>query len=156
MELDENGNPINPEGNEGWEEEVLTVQQLQEQLAAERAEKEKALSDSQKREKRFKTTKANENKTPWQTIDQESIKKMVDESVWTVRFYSENKEANQYQEDIEALVIKGIWREQAYKYVLAEKNPELLLDEQKKAQLRGNTALNWVPWKNKWTIIIKF
>ena len=36
---------------------------------------------------------------------------MVDESVWVGKFYSENKDANQYQSDIEALVNgKGIDR----------------------------------------------
>ena len=40
--------------------------------------------------------------------------RMVDESVWVVKFYSENKDANQYQSDIEALVAKGIDRSQAF------------------------------------------
>jgi hypothetical protein len=59
-----------------------------------------------------------------------------------VKFYSENKDANQYQADIEALVAKGIERDKAFRYVIAEKDPSLLLDDAKKAQLRGNTALN--------------
>jgi hypothetical protein len=67
---------------------------------------------------------------------------MVDESVGVVKFYSENKDANQYQADIEALVAKGIERDKAFKYVVAEKDPSLLLDEAKRNQLNGNTALN--------------
>lgn len=62
-----------------------------------------------------------------------------------VKFYSENKDANQYQADIEALVAKGIDRSQAFKFVLAEKDPALLLDDARRAQLNGNTALNGVP-----------
>jgi hypothetical protein len=62
-----------------------------------------------------------------------------------VKFYSENKDANQYQTDIEALVAKGIDRSQAFKFVLADKDPTLLLDDARRAQLNGNTALNGVP-----------
>jgi hypothetical protein len=62
-----------------------------------------------------------------------------------VKFYSENKDANQYQSDIEALVAKGIDRSQAFKFVLADKDPILLLDDARRAQLNGNTALNGVP-----------
>lgn len=62
-----------------------------------------------------------------------------------MKFYSENKDANQYQADIEALVAKGIDRSQAFKFVLAEKDPALLLDDARRAQLNGNTALNGVP-----------
>jgi hypothetical protein len=43
------------------------------------------------------------------------------------------------------LVAKGIERDKAFKYVIAEKDPSLLLDDAKKAQLNGNTALNGVP-----------
>lgn len=109
----------------------------------EKSEKEKALADADKRKGRFKKSKADENNTPW--LDQDAIKKMVDDSVWVVKFYSENKDASQYQEDIEALVAKGIDRNKAFRYVVAEKDPSLLLDDAKKAQLMGNTALNWVP-----------
>lgn len=104
---------------------------------------EQVESEKNKRKERFKSTKANENKsTP---VDQDSIKKMVDESVGVVKFYSENKDANQYQPDIEALVAKGIERDKAFKYVVSEKDPSLLLDDAKRAQLNGNTALNGVP-----------
>jgi predicted secreted acid phosphatase len=67
---------------------------------------------------------------------------MVEESVGVVKFYSENKDANQYQADIEELVAKGIDRSKAFRFVLAEKDPSLLLDDAKRAQLNGNTALN--------------
>lgn len=116
------------------------------QLEQERQAREDAEADAKKWKDRAKGNykKVNETKdTKW--IDQDSIKKMVDESVWVVKFYSENKDANQYQEDIESLVAKGIARDKAFKYVIAEKDPSLLLDDAKKAQLNGNTALNWVP-----------
>ncbi len=113
------------------------------QFEQERASREKAEADAQKREKRFKTTKANEWKT--QTVDQDSIKKMVDDGLWLVQFYSNNKNAAEFQWDIEELVAKGIDREKAYKFVLADKDPTALLDDAKKAQLQGNTDLNWVP-----------
>ena len=111
----------------------------------ERAAREQAEAEANKWKDRFKKTKANENNNPNKWLDQESIKKMVDESVWVVKFYSENKDANQYQEDIEALVAKGIDRSQAFKFVLADKDPTLLLDDARRAQLNGNTALNGVP-----------
>ena len=111
----------------------------------ERAAREQAEAEANKWNDRFKKTKANENNNPNKWLDQESIKKMVDESVWVVKFYSENKDANQYQEDIEALVAKGIDRSQAFKFVLADKDPTLLLDDARRAQLNGNTALNGVP-----------
>lgn len=113
----------------------------------ERAEKDKALADAKKWKDRAKSEykKVNETKdTKW--LDQESIQKMVNESVWVVKFYSENKDANQYQADIEALVAKGIERDKAFRYVVSEKDPSLLLDDAKKAQLNGNTALTGVPW----------
>lgn len=109
----------------------------------ERQAKEQEATEKQKRKERFKGAKANENKQP--PVDQDSIKRMVDESVGVVKFYSENKDANQYQSDIEALVAKGIERDKAFKYVVAEKDPSLLLDDAKRAQLNGNTALNGVP-----------
>lgn len=142
--VDENGNPIAPAGDNNWDgggEDTTDYKALVEQ---ERAAREQAEADAKKWKDRFKSTKANENK---QTtgIDQDSVKKMVEESVWLVKFYSENKDANQYQSDIEALVAKGIERDKAFKYVIAEKDPSLLLDDAKRAQLRGNTALNWVP-----------
>lgn len=111
----------------------------------ERAAREQAEAEANKWKDRFKKTKANENNNPNKWLDQESIKRMVDESVWVVKFYSENKDANQYQEDIEALVAKGIDRSQAFKFVLADKDPTLLLDDARRAQLNGNTALNGVP-----------
>jgi hypothetical protein len=43
------------------------------------------------------------------------------------------------------LVAKGVERERAFKLIIAEKDPTLLLDDAKKAQLNGNTALNGVP-----------
>lgn len=145
-ELDENGNPINPagadEGNDEGGEDTTDYKALVEQ---ERAAREQAEAEANKRKDRFKKTKANENNNPNRWLDQESIKKMVDESVWVVKFYSENKDANQYQADIEALVAKGIDRSQAFKFVLAEKDPVLLLDDARRAQLNGNTALNGVP-----------
>lgn len=144
-ELDENGNPINPdgadEGNEGGED-TTDYKALVEQ---ERAARQQAEADAKKRKDRFKWAKAVENSNPNKWLDQETIKKMVDESVWVVKFYSENKDANQYQADIEALVAKGIDRSQAFKFVLAEKDPTLLLDDARRAQLNGNTALNGVP-----------
>lgn len=145
MTLDENGNPIiEDENNDGWEE--LTTEQLQEQLAAEREAREKAEQDANKWKTRFKTTKANENNSKgW--LDEAGVKKMIDDSVSVVNFYSENKQAKEYQNDIESLVAKWIERERAYTLILAEKDPTLLLDEQKKAQLAWNTALNWVPWR---------
>lgn len=112
----------------------------------EKAEKEKALADSKKWEWRFKTTKAKENQAKW-WVSTEDVQKMVNDWVNLVRFYSDNKGAIEYQEDIETLVAKWIDRGQAFKYVLAEKDPTQLLDEAKKAQLSGNTALTWVPWK---------
>ena len=133
---------VTPEG-----EEVITKKDDTDYKAlyeTEKSEREKATADSDKWKDRFKSTKAKENKeTPW--LDQESVKRMVDESVWVVKFYSENKDANQYQEDIEGLVAKGIERDKAFKYVIAEKDPSLLLDDAKRAQLNGNTSLNWVP-----------
>jgi len=110
----------------------------------EKAERERASADANKWKDRFKKTKASESsQTKW--LDQDSVRRMVDESVWVVKFYSENKNANEYQEDIEALVAKGIERDKAFKYVIAEKDPTLLLDDAKKAQLNGNTALTGVP-----------
>ena len=106
---------------------------------------EKALADANKWKDRFKKTKAAENAQPKWWFDQDAVKRMVDESVGLVKFYSDNKDANQYQEDIEGLVAKWIERDKAFKYVIAEKDPSLLLDEAKKAQLMGNTALSWVP-----------
>jgi len=50
------------------------------------------LADADKRKTRFKTTKAEESKSK-PPVDQETIKKMVDESVGVVKFYSENKDA---------------------------------------------------------------
>lgn len=114
----------------------------------EKEAREQTEAEKQKRKERFKGAKASENKQP--PVDQDSIKKMVDESVWVVKFYSENKDANQYQQDIEALVAKGIERDKAFKYVIAEKDPSLLLDDAKKAQLNGNTALNGVPAQLNW------
>ena len=111
----------------------------------ERAAREQAEADANKWKDRFKKSKANENSNPNKWLDQESIRRMVDESVWVVKFYSENKDANQYQTDIEALVAKGIDRSQAFKFVLADKDPTLLLDDARRAQLNGNTALNGVP-----------
>lgn len=111
----------------------------------ERAAREQAEAEANKWKDRFKKTKASENNNPNKWLDQESIKRMVDESVWVVKFYSENKDANQYQSDIEALVAKGIDRSQAFKFVLADKDPTLLLDDARRAQLNGNTALNGVP-----------
>ena len=144
--MDENLNTPNPETpeNEGWEENQVSLDELQEQLALEKSAREKAEAESEKWKSRFKTTKAKEN--DWaQKFDQSSIQKMVNDSVSTVQFYSENKDANQYKEDIESLVAKWIEREKAFRYVIAEKDPSLLLDDAKKAQLMWNTALNWVP-----------
>jgi len=112
----------------------------------EKAEREEALESVKKWKERAKTNykKVNEKKSDsW--IDQDTVKRMVDESVGVVKFYSENKDANQYQSDIEELVAKGIERDKAFRYVIAEKDPSLLLDDAKKAQLNGNTALTWVP-----------
>lgn len=129
---------------QGTEWEDVDYKTLYEQ---EKAEKEKALADSKKWEWRFKTTKAKENQWKTQGVTTDDVKKMVDDWVNLVRFYSDNKGAIEYQEDIETLVAKWIDRNQAFKYVLAEKDPTQLLDEAKKAQLSGNTALTWVPWK---------
>lgn len=148
-ELDENGNPINPEGaDEGDDEGGEDTTDYKDLYQKEKEAREQTEAEKQKRKERFKGAKAAENKTP--QVDQDSIKKMVDESVWVVKFYSENKDANQYQQDIEALVAKGIERDKAFKYVIAEKDPSLLLDDAKKAQLNGNTALNGVPAQLNW------
>ena len=148
-ELDENGNPINPAGSDDGDyedgDDTTDYKALVEQ---ERAEKEQALADAKKRKERFKWAKASENKSTW--VDQETVKKMVDESVGVVKFYSENKDAGQYQSDIELLVAKGVERERAFKLIIAEKDPTLLLDDAKKAQLNGNTALNGVPAQINW------
>jgi hypothetical protein len=111
----------------------------------ERAAREQAEAKAEKYKGMFKSEKAKANDPKTQWIDQESVKKMVEESVGVVKFYSENKDANQYQADIEELVAKGIDRSKAFRFVLAEKDPSLLLDDAKRAQLNGNTALNWVP-----------
>lgn len=111
----------------------------------ERAAREQAEAEANKWKDRFKKAKANENNNLNKWLDQESVKKMVEESVGLVKFYSENKDANQYQADIEELVAKGIDRTKAFRFVLAEKDPILLLDDAKRAQLNGNTALNGVP-----------
>jgi len=149
-ELDENGNPITPEGeyegNEGGDD-TTDYKALVEQ---ERARAEQAEAEASKWKDRFKKTKANENANPNKWLDQETVKRMVDESVWVVKFYSENKDANQYQADIEALVAKRIERNKAFKYVIAEKEPSLMLDDAKRAQLNGNTALNGVPAQLNW------
>lgn len=111
----------------------------------ERAAREQAEAKAEKYKGMFKSEKAKANDPKTQQIDQESVKKMVEESVGVVKFYSENKDANQYQTDIESLVAKGIDRSQAFRFVLSEKDPTLLLDDAKRAQLSGNTALNGVP-----------
>lgn len=108
-------------------------------------EQEKA--EAEKWKGRFKKSKANENS--WPKVNEDEIitkaTASVDEKLNAINFYSQNKEAIESKEDIEALVGKGIDREKAYKYVMAEKNPEALLDEAKRNQLAGNTALNGVP-----------
>lgn len=104
-------------------------------------------AEAQKRKDRFKKAKASEWTQP-KVNEDEIINKAttaVDEKLNAINFYSQNKEAMESKEDIEALVGKGIEREKAYKYVMAEKNPELLLDDAKRNQLAGNTALNGVP-----------
>lgn len=134
---------LSPEGEENsGGEDTTDYKALVEQ---ERAAREQAEAEANKWKDRFKKTKASENNNPNKWLDQESIKRMVDESVWVVKFYSENKDADQYQSDIEALVAKGIERSQAFKFVLADKDPTLLLDDARRAQLNGNTALNGVP-----------
>lgn len=128
------------------ETETDDVVDYKAQLEQEKQAREDAEADAKKWKDRAKGNykKVNETKET-KSFDQDSIKKMVDESVWVVKFYSENKDANQYQADIEELVAKGIARDKAFKYVVAEKDPSLLLDDAKRAQLNGNTALNWVP-----------
>lgn len=137
IDTSEDENNVDESGEDTTDYKALVEQ--------ERAAREQAEADANKWKDRFKKTKASENNNPNKWLDQESIKRMVDESVWVVKFYSENKDANQYQEDIEALVAKGIDRDQAFKFVLADKDPTLLLDDARRAQLNGNTALNGVP-----------
>lgn len=145
MELDENRNPINPNGSDDGDEGGEDTTDYKALVEQERAAREQAEADANKRKDRFKKTKANENNNPNKWFDQEAVQRMVNESVWVVKFYSENKDANQYQSDIEELVAKGIERDKAFKYVIAEKDPTLLLDDARRAQLSGNTALNGVP-----------
>ena len=144
-ELDENGNPINPAGDDDGNEGGEDTTDYKALVEKERAAREQAEAEAGKRKDRFKKAKANENNNQTKWLDAESVKKMVDDSVWLVKFYSDNKDANQYQQDIEALVAKGIDRTQAFKFVLAEKDPKLLLDDAQRAQINGNTALNGVP-----------
>lgn len=64
-ELDENGNPINPAGadevNDEGGEDTTDYKALVEQ---ERAAREQAEAEANKRKDRFKKTKANENNNP--------------------------------------------------------------------------------------------
>lgn len=127
--LDENGNVIY-EGNEGQD----GGQEQDAEYWKAKAEKYKGM---------FKAEKAKVGK---ETVNTDEILTKVnsemDEKFKAVEFYSKNQSAFEMKEDIEALVAQGIDRERAYKFVIAEKNPELLLDDQKKAQLNGNTDLN--------------
>lgn len=62
MELDENGNPINPAGaDDGDEDDTTDYKALAEQ---ERAAREQAEGEANKWKDRFKKTKANENANP--------------------------------------------------------------------------------------------
>jgi hypothetical protein len=70
------------------------------------------------------------------------VNQQVDDKLKAVDFYTSKTDAIALKDDIEALVSRGIERDKAFMYVMAEKNPEALLDDQKKAQLSGNTALN--------------
>lgn len=134
------------ENDEEWTEETEVEENVVDETDYKALyEQEKARWD--KREGRFKKAKANENTAP-KVNEEEIITKAtsaVEEKLGAINFYSQNKEAMEHKEDIESLVGKWIDREKAYKYVMAEKNPEALLDEAKRNQLAGNTALNWVP-----------
>ena len=136
----ENNNIEEVETEESTENEEVDYKALYE---TEKEQKEKAEADSKKWKDRFKSNKAKENSTT--TFDEETMKKMVDGSISTIEFYSENKAAKEHKEDIEALVAKGVERDKAYRYVLSEKDPTLLLDEQKRNQLKGWTNLTGTP-----------
>lgn len=128
-------------------EETETEQEVETDNTDYKSMYEQEQAEKQKRKDRFKKAKANEVNQP-KVNEDEIINKAttaVDEKLSAINFYSQNKEAVESKEEIEALVGKGIEREKAYKYVIAEKNPELLLDDAKRNQLAGNTALNGTP-----------
>lgn len=110
-------------------------------------ELQKLKEDAEKRKNRYKSSKAQENKS-WD-VSEDVIQSKIDESINTLQFYNSNKEANEFKEDIEGLVAKGYDRTDAYKVVLSDKKPELLLDEAKRRQLSGGVALSWVPIDDK-------
>lgn len=103
------------------------------------AEKENA----EKWKNRYKSSKANEHKG-WD-VNPDEIQAKIDESLGTFQFYSNNESAVELREDIESLVAKGYDRNDAFVVVASKKDPSLLLDDAKKAQLAGWTALSWVP-----------
>lgn len=110
---------------------------------AEKERADKAQEGYDKYKWMFKSEKAKQWKSEW--LDQDTIQQMVEKSVSAVQFYSNKANATEHKEKIEELVATGLSRDRAYTLVMAETDVTQLLDDQKKAQLNGNTSLNWVP-----------
>lgn len=117
---------------EEWEKDYKTLYEQQK-------------SEIDKRKNRYKSSKANEQNSIKNSVKREDIDKMISDSLWAVKFYETNKIASEHKEEIEAFVGKWLDRDQAYKLVMADKDPTVLLDEAKKTQLLGNTWLQGVP-----------
>lgn len=125
---------------EEWEEEWEKWEEWEEWEQDYKALYQQQQAETNKRKNRYKSSKATEQVS----LKKEDIDKMVSDSLWAVKFYEANKVASDHKEEIETFVSKWLDREQAYKLVMADKDPTVLLDEAKRNQLAGNTWLQGV------------
>lgn len=115
-------------------------------------EEQKAESDKWKNRYKSSQKKANEQKAD--SINPEEVQSIVDRSLSTIQFYSDNKSAIDLKDEIEGLVAKWLERNDAYLLLKAKTDPVSILDDATKSQLAWNTALTWASsvWNNYSTL----
>lgn len=121
-ELDENGNPITPEGEEMETEtpEENEAEKLRAELESEKAKREKAEINFKKMAKQFNEMKKSSN---WN----EDVAQLVSKQVAEEMYYANNPTAKEFQKEIKEIQGKT-WMnpEDAMTFYLAKNKPELL------------------------------
>jgi dsDNA-specific endonuclease/ATPase MutS2 len=124
MELDENGNPITPEGETEEAEDTTDYKSLYEQ---EKAEREKAQSDKERFEKNFKNTAKQLNELKKGSQENGNVAELVSKQVAEEMYYANNPVAKEYQKEIKEIQSKtGMTPEDAMTFYLAKNKPELI------------------------------
>ena len=122
-ELDENGNPIEVDENNDWDDqwsEDNEADTLRAELESERAKREKAEINFKKMAKQFNEIKKSSN---WN----EDVAQLVSKQVAEEMYYANNPTAKEFQEEIKEIQSKT-WMtpDDAMTFYLAKNKPELL------------------------------